>query len=106
MKYFKTLQIFIFKGKELNFDKQTNEEVDTLGIMYDYGSIMHYSTRAFSRNGNPTIIPSRLTVATLGQRNDFSDRDLAKINKLYRCGKLILFAVVLLMLMSLKILPW
>ena len=71
-----------------NFEKLRSWEVNTLGIRYDYGSVMHYSKTAFSRNGNPTILPIRDTVAEIGQRHGFSHLDINKVNKLYRCGKI------------------
>lgn len=58
--------------------------IDHLGTKYDYGSIMHYSAMAFSKNGKPTIEPIQKDVK-IGQREKFSDIDLFKINKLYNC---------------------
>jgi hypothetical protein len=49
---------------------------------YDYGSIMHYSSRAFSRTGRPTIIP-RDPNARIGQREGLSSLDLAAVAELY-----------------------
>jgi hypothetical protein len=49
---------------------------------YDYGSIMHYSSTAFSRSGRPTIIPKQPGV-TIGQREGLSQLDRAAINELY-----------------------
>ncbi|XP_022342446.2 tolloid-like protein 1 [Crassostrea virginica] len=72
-----------------NFEKLRSWEVNTLGIRYDYGSVMHYSKTAFSRNGNPTILPIRDTVAEIGQRHGFSHLDISKVNKLYRCGDIL-----------------
>ncbi|XP_076106976.1 uncharacterized protein LOC143075454 isoform X1 [Mytilus galloprovincialis] len=75
----------IEKGKSFNFDKLSVDEVDTLGVQYDYGSIMHYSKYSFSKNGNPTIQPIRNTNAEIGQRDGLSDLDIKRINTLYRC---------------------
>ncbi|KAL8619132.1 hypothetical protein ACOMHN_019404 [Nucella lapillus] len=72
-------------GKERNFDRLPVDLVDTLGVEYDYGSLMHYSRTAFSYNGQPTLLPKRDPYARLGQREGFSPRDLLRINKLYRC---------------------
>lgn len=47
----------VLSGKEHNFMKRSHSEVDSHGYSYDYGSIMHYRTTAFSRNepSLPTI---------------------------------------------------
>jgi hypothetical protein len=52
---------------------------------YDYGSIMHYSARAFSRSGRPTIIP-KVPGAQIGQREGPSVGDKAAIAQLYGGG--------------------
>lgn len=46
----------ITPGREHNFDKYDNETVTDYGVLYDYGSVMHYSAKAFSKNGEPTIL--------------------------------------------------
>lgn len=43
-------------GMEFNFNKYGRSTIDSLGTPYDYGSVMHYGSRAFSRNGRPTIV--------------------------------------------------
>ena len=54
---------------------------------YDYGSVMHYRTIAFSKNGRSmTIIPRDLAaLGRMGQRIRFSRVDIAKLNRLYNC---------------------
>jgi len=49
---------------------------------YDYDSIMHYSTQAFSKNGQPTIIPRDKNVM-IGQREHLSAGDIAAVSTLY-----------------------
>jgi len=61
--------------------------VDTLGVQYDYDSVMHYSKYAFTKNGNPTLMPTHPPTAQIGQRNGLSSMDILRINKLYGCGK-------------------
>lgn len=46
----------IQSGVESNFMKFTEKEIDHLSQPYDYESIMHYDTYAFSSNGQPTIV--------------------------------------------------
>ncbi|XP_077864896.1 meprin A subunit beta-like [Saccoglossus kowalevskii] len=78
----------VIVGKERNFDKYDQNIVDTLGVDYDYRSIMHYSNVTFSKNTLllPTIQPKQDIDVVLGQRVGFSDLDLVKVNKLYNCG--------------------
>lgn len=47
----------ISSGKEHNFNKYSPSEVSHFNQTYDYGSIMHYSVHAFSKNGEQTIVP-------------------------------------------------
>lgn len=44
-------------GREVNFKKYNSSAVNDFEIGYDYGSVMHYGTKAFSRNGLKTIEP-------------------------------------------------
>ena len=38
-----------FPGQEYNFNRLTSEEVNSLGLKYDYDSIMHYARNTFSK---------------------------------------------------------
>ena len=49
---------------------------------YDYGSIMHYGRKYFSKNGKDTITPLKKGVI-IGQRKALSKGDIASINKIY-----------------------
>uniref|UniRef100_A0A8C7Y9V9 Metalloendopeptidase n=1 Tax=Oryzias sinensis TaxID=183150 RepID=A0A8C7Y9V9_9TELE len=68
-------------GKQGNFDVKMG---DTLNLPYDFGSIMHYGTSYFSKDGSPTIQPNE--GVNIGQRKRLSQLDIQKINRLYRCG--------------------
>ena len=74
---------------ESNFEKADRSYATTQGIPYDTGSIMHYSSRAFSRNGQHTIVPVDPTMdpSELGQREGFSTRDLQHVQALYCEGE-------------------
>lgn len=49
--------MIFFLGHDSNFQKASKQTTDDFGIGYDYNSVMHYSSYAFSKNGKPTIIP-------------------------------------------------
>ncbi|XP_032691513.1 zinc metalloproteinase nas-4-like isoform X1 [Odontomachus brunneus] len=93
----------ILNGHGGNFEKASKETTDAFGVGYDYGSVMHYSSKAFSKNGQPTIIPrserptgilgiigdifQENSRQEIGQRDGFSKRDIQKIRRMYRCNK-------------------
>lgn len=69
--------------KMINFDKLPKDE--TFGVGYDYGSVLHYSTKAFSKNGQPTILTKGSTTTNdqMGQRVGMSKSDIKKLNAMY-----------------------
>ncbi|KAM6217530.1 meprin A subunit beta [Rhynchocyon petersi] len=82
----------IQSGKEHNFNTYTDQESDSLNVPYDYNSVMHYSKTAFQNGTEPTIvtrIPEFMDV--IGQRMDFSDYDILKLNRLYNCSSSLSF---------------
>ncbi|XP_036343341.1 seminal metalloprotease 1-like, partial [Rhagoletis pomonella] len=78
----------ITPGKEFNFVKYSRTIVTDFNVGYDYDSCLHYRSRAFSANGKDTIIPLDST-ARIGQREYLSEKDVAKINIMYKCPILI-----------------
>jgi hypothetical protein len=64
-----------------NFNKYAS--VTTQGTKYDYGSLMHYKSGAFSKSGTQTILAKN--GAAIGQRNGLSATDVKEINMLYHC---------------------
>lgn len=62
-----------------NFDKHIADGFD-IGT-YDFGSVMHYSAKAFSKNGGDTIVTRN--GEPIGQRNGLSAGDIAAITMLY-----------------------
>lgn len=65
-------------------------ESTTLGIPYDFASVMHYRNNSFSRDKQrkATITPRNPFLRVqMGQRIRMSTSDIAKLNRLYRCDK-------------------
>ncbi|CAB0006978.1 unnamed protein product [Nesidiocoris tenuis] len=74
----------IRRGTERNFKRYPSSRVTDYNVPYDYESVMHYSSHAFSKNGKPTITPKE-EGAFIGQRSRMSDRDLQKLRIMYGC---------------------
>ncbi|KAF7638068.1 Metalloendopeptidase, partial [Meloidogyne graminicola] len=76
----------IDKGALDQFGKMDLSKTSYYGQPYDYKSILHYDSLAFSKNGLPTMLPKKTGFATtIGNARDFSEIDLMKINKMYGC---------------------
>ncbi|XP_064384778.1 dorsal-ventral patterning protein tolloid-like [Halichondria panicea] len=58
---------------------------NTLGLGYDYASIMHYSSRAFSRDGRSETIQTNQPNIPIGEAEELSPLDILKANRLYNC---------------------
>jgi Astacin (Peptidase family M12A) len=69
----------VLTSQKHNFDKHVQDGQD-LGN-YDYDSIMHYPSTAFSVNGEPTI--KTVAGAAIGQRNGLSKGDIAAVKMMY-----------------------
>jgi hypothetical protein len=65
-----------------NFNQHITDG-DDIGA-YDFGSIMHYPTHAFSKNGQPTIEP--IGGQAIGQRRGLSAGDIAAVRSMYPSG--------------------
>ncbi|CAL1573053.1 unnamed protein product [Knipowitschia caucasica] len=65
-----------------NFEKS---DTNNLNTPYDYTSLMHYASTAFSNNGHDTITPLSPRPVKLGQTQGLSDWDIKRINMLYGC---------------------
>ncbi|PKG40571.1 M12 family metallopeptidase [Psychromonas sp. Urea-02u-13] len=73
----------IEEGKESNFNKGAS--VTASVGPYDVKSIMHYSSRAFSINGQATITSNNPSVpsSALGQRSKLTDLDITALQQVY-----------------------
>uniref|UniRef100_A0A0N5B4H6 Metalloendopeptidase n=1 Tax=Strongyloides papillosus TaxID=174720 RepID=A0A0N5B4H6_STREA len=70
------------------FGKVDLTESSYYGQPYDYRSIMHYDSMAFSKNGFETLVAKTAGMTPImGSALDFSSRDLYKINKMYKCSE-------------------
>uniref|UniRef100_A0A3Q2DGZ0 Metalloendopeptidase n=1 Tax=Cyprinodon variegatus TaxID=28743 RepID=A0A3Q2DGZ0_CYPVA len=77
----------ISEGKEHNFNTYNDNISSSLGVPYDYNSMMHYSKNAFRNGSEPTIVTKIPAFSdVIGQRMEFSDSDLLKLNRLYKCS--------------------
>ncbi|XP_036384495.1 bone morphogenetic protein 1-like isoform X1 [Megalops cyprinoides] len=78
-------------GQEYNFLKMEPGEVDSLGEVYDFDSIMHYARNTFSRGIFLDTILPRYDVngvrPPIGQRTRLSKGDIAQARKLYKCSR-------------------
>lgn len=62
---------------------ETSVWIDSLGTEYDYGSLMHYGTHTFTKNGQATI---NANGNNIGQRDGMSSLDIIQIRLLYQCN--------------------
>ncbi|KAL0280907.1 UNVERIFIED_CONTAM: hypothetical protein PYX00_002062 [Menopon gallinae] len=82
----------IMSGQEYNFNKLNEDEVNSLGLPYDYDSIMHYAKNTFSRGTyldtiTPLDKPGVSKKPEIGQRIRLSEGDIAQTNLVYKCFK-------------------
>ncbi|KAF3858120.1 hypothetical protein F7725_011321 [Dissostichus mawsoni] len=72
----------VVSGMEHNFNR-----ISTLnqGTPYDYNSVMQYFRTAFSKNGQPTMVPIPNANVSFGNAKEMSRNDKARLNTLYQC---------------------
>ena len=74
----------VIPGKERNFKSFVADYISQFQVPYDYGSIMHYPSKAFSVNGKDTIVALDAVGGQLmGQRVGLSELDIERINNMY-----------------------
>ncbi|KIH53723.1 CUB domain protein [Ancylostoma duodenale] len=90
--YIKVLSDFILPSYVSDFMQRDEKDINTLGIPYDLGSVMHYGSTAFSADQTSKTLVTRdpLYQSTIGQRETLSFFDIETINKAYcpeaECG--------------------
>ncbi|XP_055344999.1 uncharacterized protein LOC129592883 isoform X2 [Paramacrobiotus metropolitanus] len=75
---------------EMNRDQFRILSGNTYGLPYDYQSVMHYKVNAFAKDSAvPTILPKEKHVR-MGQRDNLSILDVARIQRHFKCTKAII----------------
>ncbi|WP_395241779.1 M12 family metallopeptidase, partial [Salmonella sp. s51933] len=69
----------ILPAMRFNFQKHTTSRINSLGVSYDYGSVMHYGSTAFARRYGLTTITSLKGRRTLGQYRGLSPSDKKQV---------------------------
>lgn len=72
-----------------NFRKRTDDgRLTDFGTGYDYDSIMHTNSVAYSPTGRITIeTVDPKNQHRIGQRDKLSDGDILRINRMYKCDE-------------------
>jgi hypothetical protein len=76
---------FIHQDYAYSFDKYDSSLVNTQNTPYDYASVMHYESDAFSSNGLPTI-ESLQPGVTFGRSDNMSTIDIQEVRLFYKCS--------------------
>jgi len=70
------------------FDKLPQSSADTLGLPYDYESILHYSGfQGNIRAGLLTIVPRKNSSVRIGNSTGLSHTDIKEIRRFYKCER-------------------
>lgn len=65
---------------------EKSEELTDFGTAWDYDSLVHAGSTKYSKNGKVTIETiDPKNSEKIGQRNNISDGDILRINKMYKC---------------------
>ncbi|ODM90602.1 Protein SpAN [Orchesella cincta] len=73
----------IREGKQNNFKKYDYNEVSTFGVPYNPKSITQYSSKAFSANGEPTILT--INGKRISNSKRLQKTDIIKLKRMYKC---------------------
>lgn len=61
--------------------------IDSLGVKYDYNSVMHYGPFFFARERGEQTLRTKIKGVRIGQREKLSLLDVQKGLLLYECDK-------------------
>ncbi|KXJ22024.1 Zinc metalloproteinase nas-13 [Exaiptasia diaphana] len=85
-KYVNILWENVQDGQLHNFNKYEAGQMDMVGGMYDFHSVMHYGNYAFSKNKKPTMLSIKDPNQKFGShRSTLSKFDIVQIDSLYNC---------------------
>ncbi|CAF1066741.1 unnamed protein product [Adineta ricciae] len=88
--YIKVLYENIEPENKHNFDKNQAAAFQSVGLPYDFNSIMHYTYNSFSTNGLPVMVTadgaSKDWRYTMGTGNVLTESDIYKVKKIYGCA--------------------
>ncbi|ODM97920.1 Zinc metalloproteinase nas-14 [Orchesella cincta] len=76
----------VIPGLEHAFQKYSWKDVTAFGVAYNIKSIMHYDNYAFSRNGEPTILPKGGNKTESTGSLELQDTDVEKLRRMYNCS--------------------
>ncbi|XP_073239988.1 blastula protease 10-like [Porites lutea] len=77
----------IMKGKEGQFQKYPNYMIDSLGVEYDYESVMHYGRFDFSKYVFLPTLKAKKPGKKISPSKRLSPLDAKQANLLYKCNK-------------------
>ncbi|XP_028394125.1 uncharacterized protein LOC114518347 [Dendronephthya gigantea] len=84
-RYVKIIRENIIDKLYFAFRKYSTHKINSLGVPYDYKSIMHYARNAFSKNRRDDTIVSRDGKTRNFGNNHLSSLDILQANRLYKC---------------------
>lgn len=75
----------IVPGAASQFRKLTEDDVDSLGVGYDYNSIMHYDRNLFAYSREQSTIVAKDPSIPVGGGRALSELDVIQTRRLYEC---------------------
>ncbi|XP_020606959.1 nematocyst expressed protein 6-like [Orbicella faveolata] len=77
----------VMPGCRVHFRKERFMTIDSLGVKYDYNSVMHYGPFFFARERGEQTLRTKIKGVRIGQREKLSLLDVQKGLLLYECDK-------------------